>query len=218
LGAPDRQRATSSALARAKGRIDARTIFDIMRHHGEGYHPATAAVHSGVCIHAGPQKDRWWQADGVMVADVKPGDILVWVTGTSGNCVSIFKPVFMGVELPDIGPVPAETADARSLWWRHEQLHRRAMADFDAVVPEIRADFDSLEQSFLAEAPRVRSGTPALKSRFSEDCFRRAWQATEKWIARLAAREDLAFADPAYAAMWQKMNAAAGLTGLPAGH
>ena len=53
-------------LARAQGTITARTIFDLMRQHGGGYHPATAPVHS-LCMHAGPQKDRWWQADGVMV-------------------------------------------------------------------------------------------------------------------------------------------------------
>jgi secernin len=216
LGSPQRQAITSSTLQRERGRISARTIFDIMRDHGEGYHPATAPVHSGVCLHAGPQKDRWWQADGVMVADVKPGDTLVWVTGTSGNCVSIFKPVFTGVDLPDIGPVPTETADPLSLWWRHEQLHRRAMADFEHVVPEIRADFDRLEESFLSEAPSVRGATAALKRRFTEDCFRRAIEATEAWITRLRARGDLGFADPGYRAMWRTVNAAAGLTGLPA--
>lgn len=49
-----------------------------------------------------------------------------------------------------------------------------------------------------------------------EYCFRVALQATEEWIARLRARADLKFEDPAYRAMWQKLNAEAGLTGLPA--
>lgn len=46
-------------------------------------------------------------------------------------------------------------------------------------------------------------------------CFRRELQATETWIARLQACNDLHFADPAYGAMWQKVNAEAGLTGMP---
>jgi len=216
LGAPDRCRATGETLRKARGDISARTVFDLMRQHGTGYHPATAPVHSGVCVHAGPQKDRWWQADGVMLADVKGDDVLVWVTGTSGNCVSIFKPLFPGLDLPDIGPIPTEHFNPASLWWKHELLHRRAMADFDGVVPEIRRDFDLLEDAFLAESASARRGSPAEKKDFVDSCFRRAMDATDAWIARLRARPGLSFADPAYRAMWAKVNAAAGLTGLPA--
>jgi secernin len=216
LGAPQRRRASQEGLERARGRISAATIFSLLRQHGEGYHPSSAPVHSGLCMHAGPQKDRWWQADGVMVADVKGEDILVWVTGTSANCLSIFKPVFLGVELPDIGPLPTERFDPRSLWWKHELLHRRAMADFDRLVPEIRADFDLLEGSFLAEASAVRRGTAEEKHQFMEHCFRRAMEETERWIARLRARRELVFQDPAYRAMWARLNAEAGLLGMPA--
>jgi len=216
LGAPERRRASLEGLKRARGRLTAAAIFALLRQHGEGYHPASAPVHSGLCMHAGPQKDRWWQADGVMVADVKGEDILVWVTGTSANCLSIFKPVFPGLELPDIGPPPTERFDPRSLWWKHELLHRRAMADFDRLVPEIRADFDRLEGCFLAEAPAVRRGTPEEKRQFVEHCFRRAMEETERWIARLRARGELAFRDPAYRAMWARLNAEAGLQGMPA--
>jgi hypothetical protein len=216
LGSPVRQAITYNSLAASLGDITPKKIFEIMRHHGEGYHPAKAAVHTGICVHAGPQKDRWWQADGVMVTDVGSGGVMAWVTGTSGTCVSIFKPVFLGMDLPDIGPFPSEHFDPRCLWWKHELLHRRAMADFDGLVPEIRDDFDALEDEFLAQAPSVKRGTLAEKAEFMDYCFRRAMQATEEWIARLRARTDLRFEDPAYHAMWAKLNAEAGLTGIPA--
>jgi dipeptidase len=198
------------------GRITASTMFNIMRHHNDGYHPATADAHRNICIHAGPQKDRWWQADGVMVTDVDAHGILIWVTGTSGNCVSIFKPVFMGLDLPDIGPTPREFFDPRSLWWKHELLHRRAMADFDNLVPEIRRDFDVLENEFLSESGSVKKGTLEEKRDFMEYCFRKSMQATEAWIGRLRARADLTFEDADYRSMWQKLNAEAGLQGMPA--
>jgi secernin len=216
LGAPDRQRITSAGLAAAKGRITAKTMFDLVRQHGDGYHPATAPVHANTCMHAGPQKDRWWQADGAMVADVKGNDIIVWATGTSGNCVSIFKPLFPGMDLPDIGPIPTERFDPRSLWWKHELLHRRAMADFEMLVPEIREDFDALEAAFLSEAPAARTGGSREKRDFTESCFARAMERTDAWIARLGARKDLRFADPGYRAMWATLNAAAGMPGMPA--
>jgi dipeptidase len=216
LGSPDRQCVTYDKLKEAAGRISTKTFFDIMRHHNEGYHPATADVHRNICMHAGPQKDRWWQADGVMVTDVGEHGVMIWVTGTSGNCVSIFKPVFLGMDLPDIGPAPTEHFDPRSLWWKHELLHRRAMADFDGLVPEIRKDFDALEHEFLAGSVSVKKGTAEEKRDFMEYCFRKSMGATEAWIGRLRGRDDLAFQDGAYAAMWQKLNAEAGLQGMPA--
>jgi dipeptidase len=215
LGATSRQSITCGTLAAEKGKITSKTIFKLMRQHGNGYHPATAETHFGVCVHAGPQKDRWWQADGVMVTEAGARGILIWLTGTSGNCVSIFKPVFLGMDLPDIGRLPTERFDPRSLWWKHELLHRRAMADFDHLVPEIRKDFDALEADFLAESESVRQGTPEEKRDFMEHCFRRSMESTERWIARLRTRSDLKLRQPAYRAMWQRLNAEAGMTGMP---
>ena len=215
LGAPERQCYTHDRLKEARGQIDAPAMFQIMRHHNDGYHPATANAHCNICVHAGPQENRWWQADGVMVTDVSESGILIWVTGTSGNCVSIFKPVFMGIDLPEIGPIPTEHFDPKSLWWKHELLHRRAMADFDNLVPEIRKDFDALELEFVAESESVKKGALEEKRDFMNYCFQKSMQATEAWIGRLRARTDLTFKDPAYRAMWQKLNAEAGLTGMP---
>jgi secernin len=216
LGAPERQRITFNGLADNKGSITTRTMFDLMRQHGTGYHPATAPVHANTCMHAGPQKDRWWQADGAMVADVRGEDILVWATGTSGNCLAIFKPVFPRMDLPEIGPVPTEHFEPQSLWWKHELLHRRAIADFDGVVPEIRSDFDRMEAGFLAEAESVRRGSDGEKRDFMAHCFQRAMEETDAWIARLRSRTDLVFSDPAYRRMWATLNSSAGLTGMPA--
>ncbi len=56
------------------------------------------------------------------------------------------------------------------------------------------------------------------KRDFTEYAFRRAMDSTEEWIARLRKRTDLKFADPAYRAMWQKLNAEAGMIGMPDAH
>jgi dipeptidase len=215
LGSVERQCVTYDVLKGAQGQISVKTMFDLMRHHGDGYHPAKAEAHRNICVHAGPQENRWWQADSVMVTVVEPHGVMAWATGTSGNCVSIFKPVFLGMDLPDLGPYPTEHFDPASLWWKHELLHRRAMADFDGLVPEIRADFDALEAEFLRQTETVKTGSLGEKKEFMDYCFRRALQATEAWIARLRARQDLAFEDPSYRAMWQKLNSEAGLTGMP---
>jgi secernin len=215
LGSPDRQSTTYNGLQKARGDINIKTVFDIMRHHNEGYHPATADAHHNICVHAGPQENRWWQADGVMVTDVGDHGVMAWITGTSGTCVSIFKPVFLGVELPDIGPIPTQNFNPNTLWWKHELLHRRAMADFDNIVPEIRNDFDKIEAEFLAASQTVKYGTDKEKIDFMDYCFRKAMQASEVWIEILRGRRDLTFSDSAYREMWRKLNAEAGLIGMP---
>jgi hypothetical protein len=47
-------------------------------------------------------------------------------------------------------------------------------------------------------------------------CFKRSLETTEAWIAHLRACSDLAYEDYDYRMMWQKLNAEAGLTGMPA--
>lgn len=216
VGAHERQACSYQGLAAHRGQITVKTAFDVLRLHGENYDPASPPIHTIVCVHAGPQENRQWQATGAMVSEISREGVIGWFTATSSNCLSIFKPVFPGVPLPDMGPYPREQFDPEALWWKHELLHRRAMADFQNLMPEIRKDFDALEAEFLAQAPSVLKGTPKEKQEFVAYCFRKAEQATEAWTQRLASRTDLAFSHPDYRAMWQKFNSQAGLIGMPA--
>ena len=216
IGSVERQCASLLGLESNRGKVTVRTAFDILRQHGEGYDPATAPAHTDICVHAGLGEYRLWQATGAMVAESGPDGVMGWFTGTSGNCVSIFKPVFPGVELPDLGPYPNEQYHPQALWWQHELLHRRAMADFHNLVPEIRVDFDTVEAGFLAEAPAVLTGTLKEKQEFVEHCFCTAAEATQVWTNKLAMQKDLDFANPDFRLMWQRFNAEAGMTGLPA--
>ncbi len=158
-----------------------------------------------VCMHAGPQESRWGQATGAMIADTSADGVIVWMTGTSATDLSVFKPLFFGVPMPDVGPPPEGTYTDGALWWTHERLHRRAVADYKALKPEIRASFDALENDFFSEGPAIKMATPAVKTEFLEDCWRRAGSATEAWIERLE-RQSYFVADTAYARMWDKFN------------
>lgn len=216
IGSCERQSQSYRGLAAHRGDITAKTAFDVLRHHGDGYDPATAPVQTNICVHAGPSEHRQWQATGAMVSEVGSDGVMGWFTATSATCLSIFKPVFPGVELPDLGPYPGEQYNPDSLWWQHELMHRRAMADFHNLMPEIRHDFDAVEASFLAEAPAVLKGSLKEKKEFVDHCFTAAAQATQVWTDRLACRTGLSFADPDYRAMWEEYNSQAGLSGMPA--
>jgi secernin len=216
IGSCERRSRSHRGLAAHRGDITVRTAFDVLRQHDPGYDPGTAQVQTNICIHAGPSERGQWQATGAMVSEAGADGVMGWFTGTSATCLSIFKPVFPGVELPDLGPYPGEHYDPASLWWQHELMHRRAMADFHALMPEIRRDFDAVEAGFLAEAPGVLKGSLKEKKEFVDHCFGVAARATLAWTERLARRTDLSFAEPRYRAMWADYNRQAGLPGMPA--
>ncbi len=213
VSARERQACSLNGLASKRGSIDVTAGFDVLRIHDHGYYPEAVEKYTNICVHAGSPKTAQWQATGAMVAQLGNDGAMGWFTGTSGTCLSIFKPVFLGVELPHTG-IPNEQFDPQTLWWKHELLHRRAMTNFANIQPEIRRDFDALEAQFLADAPSVLKGSAREKKQFMDDCFARAEQATETWINRLAAHS---IADAEYAAMWEKYNNQAGIE-LQAAH
>jgi hypothetical protein len=124
--------------------------------------------------------------------------------------VSIFKPVFCGVPLPDLGPMPREVDTPGAYWWKWERLHRRVMADYAAVQPDLRAEFEALEARFLADADSVMRGTTAEQHAFEHECWRLADEAAGRWLVRLEAKQWFV-ADAAYGAMWERFNSQAAL-------
>jgi dipeptidase len=214
IGSHFRQQTTCGFLKDIKENVTIRDSFNLLRSHPQGYHPATAEQHA-ICMHAGPGEARLWNACGAMASEVGPDGIIGWFTGTSGTCVSIFKPIFPGIDLPDMGSYPVETFNPTAMWWLGELLHRRAMADFDNVVPVIRRDFEALEDQFIIDAQSIIKGTAREKKQFMADCFHKASEATSQWIYRLAGREDLKFEDKAFSEAWHTFNREAGLTGMP---
>jgi dipeptidase len=215
IGSVERRQTTCGFLEAEGKDIGIRSAFDLLRNHDEDYHPATAKIHA-ICMHAGPGDMRLWNACGAMASEVSHDGLIGWFTGTSGTCTSIFKPVFLGIELPDMGPSPTERFDPKAMWWIGELLHRRAIADFSNVVPEIRAEFEALEDEFLAEAYTVLKGNRKQKKEFMDECFHKSHQATRQWVDCMTSRKNLLFEDEAYRAAWEVFNREAGLADMPA--
>jgi secernin len=211
-GAPERQSASQAFLTRHAGAISVRTMADLLRYTGEdeNYHPVDGDRPTRICMHAAPYENRLWQATGSLISDTRGDDVMAWVTATSGPDVSIFKPAFFGADLPDLGPMPRETETPGAYWWRHERLHRRAMADYTAVVPEMRSQFERLEGAFFAASETVRKGTVSEKGDFVTDCWRQADEAEAAWLARLE-RKQYGFAHKGYSEMWARFNSAASM-------
>jgi dipeptidase len=128
-GGHARRVCTRRALPTDVADLDPPTLAAALRDHG-GAPPATGVRMQMPCAHASWLPTRWaGQTTGSMIARAGP-DPQVWMTGTSSPCLSVFKPVAVGEDIAGDLAVPPVHADDRSLWWRHERLHRAVLGDY----------------------------------------------------------------------------------------
>jgi hypothetical protein len=149
-----------------------------LRDHGGGnspqYHLLNGAM-AAPCMHAGgllvgSQTTASW------IAELRADGVQHWVTGTAAPCTGLFKPVRV-LEPLELGPLPTDRADAASLWWRHERLHRCVLRDPARLLPLFAAERDALETRWWASPPE-----PAA-------AFEEGNRRLEEWTARIRAAE-----------------------------
>lgn len=150
VAAADTRQACTLRAART-----ARTAADVaaaLRDHGGArphyrwHHGAMAApcAHAGGLVAATQTTASW-------IAELAPGRARHWVTATAAPCLSLWKPIAVDAPL-DRGPAPTDRADATSLWWRHERLHRRVIGDA-AACAAIAEEVAALEATWWTAPP-----------------------------------------------------------------
>lgn len=180
----------TALLERQKGRLTALGMMAILRDHGEGaeanphWHPIDT-VGRTICMHAaaGP---RLGQTTGSMVSELRDGSGLHWMTGTAAPCTSIFKPVVLAAGLPRADHPPTDKFDGKSLWWRHESLHRFVLKDFAHRLETIREERDALERSFVERIDVAwKEGGPssAQMRNAVRACWREADATERRWAS-----------------------------------
>lgn len=201
-----------SLLAQDEGRLTTAHMMGILRDHGEApdWTPANT-VGRTICMHAA-QGPRRSQSVASMVSEVRAGRAVHWVTGTSAPCTSVFKPVLFEAGAPPVGPAPTDRYDPESLWWRHERLHRRLLADPSAGLALLAVERDALEGSFAERVDLAlsRGAGPGELKALVDDCWRQAALAEKGWAAALSGRHRPAN-PPAYTRSWARLNHVAGL-------
>lgn len=96
-----------------------------------------------ICMHQSLLGD---QTTGSLAYDYHTG--LLWLTGASLPCLSVFKPVIFGAPVP---PVFADEKDSLEYWLEREYLHRALMSGL-ADVNEYRLAARALEAQFISES------------------------------------------------------------------
>ena len=133
---------TACSLRDAGGVSD---LFRALRQHAPGADPFCAGSVGSVCMHFGGLVGDHTTAS--MVVELQPERILVWATGSSCPCVSLFKPWLFGSEA--CAPVFTEEqeSDAQAYWRAHEQFNRGFIGK--RVPDDYYAERDALEELFL---------------------------------------------------------------------
>ncbi len=209
--------------SRAAGLLAARgqaiTLADmvaVLRDHGAeadgdpDWSPAKTRVRS-ICMHAASGARRS-QSVTSMASDLTPGRTTHWMTGTSAPCLSLFKPVVMGVNLPAHGPAPTDQFDPASLWWRHERFHRAALNAYPEVLRDIAAQRDAVEQGFRARmALAWPAGLGAVEAAIAQ-CWAEAAAVEADWLARVLDRapRGASAIGRSGALAWSRLNTVAG--------
>jgi secernin len=213
--AGDRRAYSTSLLSSRDGRLSVTDMMSILREHGSLDHHspewrAECVIRRTLCMHAGAH-DRPAQTVGSMVSEIHPKDAVHWVTGTAAPCTAIFKPILMNVPLPPHGPLPTDRFDPRTLWWRHERLHRAALLDnFAKFVADIRAERDALEADFHARmAAVVNGGSMTDRSNAVVGCWKDAMEMEDRWYAEINPKSSSE--DTPYVSEWAKMNRLGGI-------
>ena len=123
-------------------------------------------------VHARRRHGRGVADHGIVGRRAASGSAAHWVTATAAPCTGIFKPVRVTEPL-DLGPAPSDHFDDSSVWWRHELLHRRALADPARLVARFASERDDVEARWLAEPPEP------------VDAFAEADRLLERWTEQV---------------------------------
>jgi dipeptidase len=198
-----------------KGRITVDKVMQALRNHGPDvrpdWSPARGLSGATVCKHAAFGPIRIDQTTGSMVSHLARDVQTHYVTGTAAPCTSLFKPIWLGTDLPDTGPVPTGAYDAATLFWRHEALHRATLRDYATRVALYQEERDALERQLVEGAQARRDQPLAERATYSERCFVQAAKAEAGWTARVRDAAVKARPGRLYSFAWRRFNRGARL-------
>ncbi len=206
-----RQACTTGALRAKAGRITPAMMMAALRSHGRSAGSLSAPLGGAdVCMHASFGPVRTSQSIGSMVSRISAKNSTHWLTGTSAPCTSIFKPVWMGARMPDMGPAPTGEYDSATLFWQHELLHREILRDYPTRIALIQPERDALEARFIEQSAGC-IGSVVKQRAFTAACFAEASACEKGWLERVKAEPVMKAAPFYYQRAWKKFNREAGM-------
>lgn len=181
-GCKARQETTSKLGFGRPGRFGVEDAFAILSTHDHRPFSPDKASTASVCMHPTGLTNPS-QTNGSMVVEVRPYfGTIVWLTGTSNPCLSLFKPVLLESNALLDFPQPSARMDT-SLWWTAERLHRMAHIDYPAFVEKTDQERFNLQRSFVQAVEAALQTNSPLEAweALTQRCFTQHLDFLAKW-------------------------------------
>jgi len=210
-----RRKRSMDLLMKRQNVITVRTMTEILRDHGEdadgNWRPDRGLTGTNICMHAGFGPIRGSQTTGSLICHLHPKHPTCFFTGTAAPCTSIFKPVWLDTPLPSMGPKPTGIYDPSTLFWRHEELHRTVLKDYEHRVELFQSERDILEERFIAQALDLADGDVSTRTAFVRKCYDEAVEAELEWLDLVKSAGIKRRLNPLYRLAWKTYNRKAGI-------
>lgn len=178
-------------------------VFETLRSHRveENFRPDKGINGADLCMHSGFGPIRVSQTTGSMVVEQDDERLVVWVTGSSAPCLSIFKPMSLDQELNYFGQPPELEYDSQSYWWQQERIHRKILQNYPMLSHEYIKDLKDHEKVFVG---RMREFEGQIE--LIADCFDDAFNLQKKWIEKFQNEASKDKTNFLYRHTWKKNN------------
>ncbi|MCB0101277.1 MAG: C69 family dipeptidase [Anaerolineales bacterium] len=201
-----RRATTLNALASQKRHVGIESMAATLRHHkDENFDPSANLAEQDVCMHAGFGPFRITQSTASLVVYLDGTSPIIFATGTSAPCTSLFKPFWVDTAsfLTD-EPVPTHLADSNTLFWQHERLHRAVLMDYAPRLQAYAPERDEMEKRFINGALKLKSASVKERTEFSKACYAESRAAEAKWLKQV---ESIPARNPLFHSMaWGSFN------------
>lgn len=206
-----RRETTFNTLDKQKGSVSIETMMQTLRHHKDAdFDPRNGINDQDVCMHAGFGPIRISQSTASLVTYLDGTNPILFATGTSAPCTSLFTPFWMDTaSFLNDEPAPTHQADANSLYWSHEKLHRAVLENYRERLAAYAEDRDEMEKRFIKGALRLQHASAKERADFSRTCYAEKRAAEAEWLKRVQAMP--AKRSFLHAMAWDGYSAKAGL-------
>lgn len=178
-------------------------IFSTLRSHRDeiNFSPDKGLTGADLCMHAGFGPIRKSQTTGSMVVENDGEKLVVWVTGSSAPCLSLFKPMLLEQNENYFGERPSINYDSSSYWWKQERIHRTILLNYQELSKEYQKERDEMENSFVHDF-----SDSSNQLRTIENCFEKAKIFQDKWVELLKKKKINKNVNILYSSFWKNNN------------
>lgn len=208
-----RQQAALCQLEQMSGQLTVESAMRILRSHTvpvEKFSPDSGLLGADICMHAGYGPVRGSQTVGSMVSHLRE-PFTHWVTGTSAPCLSLFKPVWIDSGLPTGYEPPAGAYNGKTLFWKHEELHRKVIFRYQGRAAHIHSDIAQIQAGWLAAYGEIQNTSREQRCANTSAAFAEEEMVMKNWAAGLIADANPDKASLLYRLAWNRYNRQANL-------